>query len=240
MLTASVTAANKIVKHKIKSGETLSGIAYKYKTTMSKIRKLNGLKKDQTLKFGKVIKVDTKTSISTQSRRKKSTGTLKTALFKHAQPLSKKRARTKYTNNFDDVLFRTPGFNFGFSGKKSRKIIQLAKQKLGRKYVWGAVGQQGTFDCSGFTSYVFKKNGINIPRTSINQSKFGKYISRANLKKGDLIFFDTSKTRKGYVNHVGIYLGNGKFIHASSSQKKVVVSRLSKFYAKRYVGARRL
>ena len=224
------------MKHKIKSGETLSGIAQKYKTTMSEIRKLNGLKKDQTIKFGKVIKVATHTSIPAQ-RKRKSSRTLKTALFKHAEPLNKRRRRSA---SFNDVQFTTPGFNFGFSGKKSRKIIQLAKQKLGRKYVWGAVGEQGTFDCSGFTSYVFKKNGIHIPRTSINQSKFGRYITRANLKKGDLIFFDTSKTRKGYVNHVGIYLGNGKFIHASSAKKKVVVSRLSKFYAKCYVGARRL
>jgi len=64
ILTASVNA--KIVKHKIKSGETLSGIAQKYKTTMSEIRKLNGLKKDQTIKFGKVIKVATHTSIPAQ------------------------------------------------------------------------------------------------------------------------------------------------------------------------------
>jgi cell wall-associated NlpC family hydrolase len=122
---------------------------------------------------------------------------------------------------------------------KSTKITSLAKTKLGRRYVWGATGSKNTFDCSGFTKYVYQKNGINIPRTSRNQSKFGKFVSRNNLKKGDLIFFDTSKRRKGYVNHVGIYLGNGKFIHASSAKKKVVVSNLSKFYAQRYKGARR-
>ena len=116
----------------------------------------------------------------------------------------------------------------------------MAKKKLGRRYVWGATGTKNTFDCSGFTKYVYKKNGIDIPRTSINQSKYGKYVSRKNLKKGDLIFFDTSKRRKGYVNHVGIYLGNGKFIHASSAKKKVVITSLNKnFYSQRYKGARR-
>ncbi|MDQ7047751.1 MAG: C40 family peptidase [Sulfurovum sp.] len=123
--------------------------------------------------------------------------------------------------------------------KKCRKITKDAKKKLGKKYVWGASGTKNTYDCSSFTKYVYGKNGISIPRTSINQSKHGKYVKRKNLKKGDLIFFDTSKRRKGYVNHVGIYLGNNKFIHASSAQKKVVVSSLSKFYGQRYRGARR-
>ena len=131
-----------------------------------------------------------------------------------------------------------------FSGKsknKSNKMAPLTKKKLGKRYVWGAVGQKNTFDCSGLTSYVCKKNGINIPRRAIAQSKYGKYIKRNQLKPGDLIFFDTSKRRKGYVNHVGIYLGNDKFIHASSAKKKVVITRLSKsFYSKRYKGARRV
>jgi cell wall-associated NlpC family hydrolase len=201
------------------------------------MRKLNGMKEGDILKVGKIIKVPSRVVKKTRIvRKKKRSKILKTALYRHSQPLSKrKRSRA----SFDDISFKSSGFNFGFSNKKSRKIIQLAKQKLGRKYVWGAVGQRGTFDCSGFTSYVFKKNGINIPRTSINQSKFGKYVSRSNLKKGDLVFFDTSKERKGYVNHVGIYIGNGKFIHASSAKKKVVITKLSKFYAKRYKGARR-
>jgi cell wall-associated NlpC family hydrolase len=102
------------------------------------------------------------------------------------------------------------------------------------------VGEKETFDCSGLTKYVYQKNGINLPRTSMNQSKYGKYVSRDHLKPGDLVFFDTSKERKGYVNHVGIYIGNGKFLHASSAQKKVVISKLDKtFYGKRFKVARR-
>jgi len=245
VVTVSLTAATKIVKHKIKSGETLYTIAHKHKTTIREVRKLNGLKQGYVLKVGKIVKVPTNTHKSTKKtqvtkkKTRKRNRSLRTALNKHAQPLVIKSTKKRHARTVDDILFKTVGFNFGFSNKKSKKIIQLAKQKLGRKYVWGAVGQKGTFDCSGLTKYVFAKNGINIPRTSINQSKFGKYVSRGNLKKGDLIFFDTSKERKGFVNHVGIYLGNGKFIHASSAKKKVVVSRLSKFYASRYKGARR-
>lgn len=122
----------------------------------------------------------------------------------------------------------------------SDKFTSVAKRKLGKRYVWGASGRKNTYDCSSFTKYVYRKNGINIPRTSINQSKYGKYIKRCDLKKGDLIFFDTSKKQKGYVNHVGIYLGNNKFIHASSAKKKVIITSLNKkFYSQRYKGARR-
>ncbi|HFU76919.1 MAG TPA: peptidoglycan endopeptidase [Epsilonproteobacteria bacterium] len=176
-------------------------------------------------------------------KHKKSNKVLRTALIKQAKPLSSKRVKRRRTVTADDIFFKSAKANFsafnGFGSSKAKNIINVAKQKLGRKYVWGAVGKRGTFDCSGFTSYVYKKNGINIPRTSINQSKFGKFISRRNLQKGDLVFFDTSKHRKGYVNHVGIYLGNGKFIHASSAKKKVTISNLSKFYAQRFVVARR-
>jgi cell wall-associated NlpC family hydrolase len=123
--------------------------------------------------------------------------------------------------------------------KDRSQIISLAKTKLGRRYVWGASGKRNTYDCSGFTNYVYKKTGITIPRTSINQSKVGKQIAKNKLKKGDLIFFDTSRRRKGYVNHVGIYLGNNTFIHASSTKKKIVISKLENFYLERYKGARR-
>jgi len=126
------------------------------------------------------------------------------------------------------------------TSKRATKIIALAKQKLGRKYVWGAVGKRNTFDCSGLTKYVYNKNGIKIPRTSLCQSKHGKKVSRSQLQPGDLVFFDTSKKRKGYVNHVGIYIGNDQFLHASSAKKKVIITSLNRpFYSSRFTGARR-
>ena len=124
--------------------------------------------------------------------------------------------------------------------KKEKNLPSIAKKKLGKRYVWGAVGPS-VFDCSGFTSYVYKKTGINIPRTSRAQSKYGKYVKRDQLKPGDLIFFDTSRRSKGIINHVGIYIGGNKFIHASSAKKRVVITSLNKaFYSKRYKWARRI
>jgi len=119
-------------------------------------------------------------------------------------------------------------------------ILKEAKEHLGKSYVWGAVGP-AKFDCSGFTSYVCRKNGINIPRTSIMQSEVGTKVTRKELKEGDLIFFDTSKEKRGYITHVGIYLGDNKFIHASSANKQVVISSLNQsFYKARFKWGRRV
>ena len=120
-----------------------------------------------------------------------------------------------------------------------KKIFTIAKKELGKRYVWGSVGPK-TFDCSGFTSYVYKKVGIHIPRTSREQAKYGKLVERSQLKPGDLIFFDTDLHRKG-IDHVGIYIGDNKFIHASSARKRVIVTSLNKsFYNRRFRLARRV
>ena len=111
---------------------------------------------------------------------------------------------------------------------------------LGKSYVWGAQGPS-TFDCSGFTYYVFKNAAnITLPRVSQDQSTYGTYVSKSNLKVGDLVFFDTNGANDGNVSHVGIYLGNNQFIHASSSKGKVVISEMSSYYSGAYVNARRV
>lgn len=109
------------------------------------------------------------------------------------------------------------------------RIINFAQSKLGSPYVWGATGPR-TFDCSGFVGYVFRNvANVNLPRVSTEQSQFKPRISSMNMRKGDLVFFET--TGKGRISHVGIYMGNEQFIHASSGAKRVTVSSLySNFY----------
>lgn len=120
---------------------------------------------------------------------------------------------------------------------QTKKAIEIAKSHLGGKYVWGATGPNA-FDCSGFTQYIYKKAyGKNIPRVSYEQAKFGEKVNRENLQPGDLVFFDTMN--KGRVSHVGIYIGNNKFIHAASSKSGIIESELSGYYSKKYLGARR-
>jgi hypothetical protein len=108
----------------------------------------------------------------------------------------------------------------------SLQIEKIAKTKLGKRYKWGGNGPY-EYDCSGFTKEVFELNGITIPRVSKDQAEVGEKISKKDLQKGDLIFFDDKHS--SVVSHVGIYLGNGKFIHASKFHKKIVISPLREY-----------
>lgn len=124
---------------------------------------------------------------------------------------------------------------------KESEIISTAIAFLDIPYIWAANGPT-SFDCSGFTKYVFKEHGLTIPRYSGHQAKVGTKVTYAELKVGDLVFFDTDKKYKKKVNHVGIYIGDNKFIHASSAKKKVVITSFKKkrFYKKRFLWGQRI
>ena len=113
------------------------------------------------------------------------------------------------------------------------KIISYAKGLLGKKYVWAKSGPS-SFDCSGFTSYVFRNAaGVSLPRTSSAQSGYGRTVSKSNLQPGDLVFPHTG--------HVGIYVGGGNMIHSPSSGKTVSVTSInSSYYSARFVTAKRV
>lgn len=122
----------------------------------------------------------------------------------------------------------------------SSQIISYARELLGVRYVYGGNTPKG-FDCSGFVKYVYNHFDLNIERTASSQARQGAAVKKENLAKGDLVFFDTNGGHNK-VNHVGIYIGDGNFIHSSSGSAamKVVISNLeSGFYAKSYMTARR-
>ena len=120
------------------------------------------------------------------------------------------------------------------------KILKSAKKHLGGKYVWGGTKPKG-FDCSGYVQYLYKKEGITIPRTAYAQSKVGRYVTRGELKRGDLLFFLTDKRRNIPITHVGMYIGNDEFIHAASKKKGIIISSLSKSkYNKIFIKAKRI
>lgn len=111
------------------------------------------------------------------------------------------------------------------------KIVKFAKTQLGKPYLWGASGNN-QFDCSSFTQYVLQKTaGITIPRVSYHQASFRSKMSKG-IKKGDLLFFET--LGKGRISHVGIYIGNREFIHASSKYGKVIISEFKGYYEKSF------
>jgi len=120
-------------------------------------------------------------------------------------------------------------------------ILDNAKIHLGGKYVWGGTLPKG-FDCSGYVQYIYKKEGVQLPRTAYQQSKVGKDVTWQDLKKGDLLFFLTDKKRGIPITHVGLYLGNNKFIHAASSKKGIIISPFTpkSRYGKLFVKATRI
>lgn len=117
-------------------------------------------------------------------------------------------------------------------------VVAIAMTKLNTPYVYATAGPN-SFDCSGFTTWVYKQMGVKIPRSSASQSGYGKLVGRDELIPGDLVFFNTSG--RG-VSHVGIYIGNNKFIHAASTNEmRVMINSLTdNYYNKRYVNARRV
>lgn len=123
------------------------------------------------------------------------------------------------------------------SGSIGEQIVAFAKTFLGVPYVYGGNGPS-CFDCSGFTKYVYAHFGYNINRGATQQLSNGTAISRSQLQPGDLVFFrhNTSKP----VSHVGIYIGNNQFIHASTNAYKVQINDLSGHYANTYVYARHI
>lgn len=117
-------------------------------------------------------------------------------------------------------------------------MLAFAKSLQGTPYRYGAASRHAT-DCSGYTLQVLKHEGIKLPRTAAEQSHKGRKVTKDNLKPGDLVFFHTSRGSR--ISHVGIYMGNGKFIHASSGGGKVQVNSLKEgYYKKRFATARRV
>ncbi|SHE81466.1 Cell wall-associated hydrolase, NlpC family [Seinonella peptonophila] len=120
---------------------------------------------------------------------------------------------------------------------KADKVISEAKKHLNKKYKSGANGPN-TFDCSGYTQYVWKRSiSYKLHRNSGKQSTQGKTISIKKIRKGDLLFFNTNN--KG-ISHVAIYLGNGKMIQSASSKNVSIASLNNSYWKPRLVKARRL
>ena len=160
-------------------------------------------------------------------------GVDRTAKTNTSQETEKKEEVSSTQNNVEEQKTTS---NSNVTGAQ---VVEYAKQYLGYKYRAGGATPSTGFDCSGFTSYVFKHFGISLNRSSSGQIKNGIAVEKNNLQQGDiLVYKNESKTAIG---HVGIYIGNGNFIHSANKKEGVkITSTSSNYYSQRYVGARRV
>ena len=118
-------------------------------------------------------------------------------------------------------------------------VVMRALALIGAPYRFGGTSVERGFDCAGFVQHAYQSAGVDLPRTTGEQFEAGRPVERDELVPGDLVFFRNTY-RKG-LSHVGIYIGNNRFVHAASTGRKVRVDELTRsYYAKRYAGARRV
>lgn len=122
------------------------------------------------------------------------------------------------------------------AGNLAQQIIATAKKYIGVPYLWGGSTPKG-FDCSGYVQYVFAAHGIPLPRVSKQQWTVGTPVAKSALRPGDLVFFNIDGSG---VSHLGIYIGDNQFIHASSSKGVMISSLSNSYWAKTYYGAKRV
>ncbi len=244
----------------VKKGDSLYKIARRFHTTVSKIKKANHLK-SSVIRVGQKLYIPPKFHSVSWYRKFKPRKSLETIEF-----LEEKSAEAKTSVVSDeiypitDVVYResealsealsTPidesYDNWSLSilndpqyrGTFLKILADIFKNLKSTPYVFGGSNPRIGLDCSSFTMYVYRKLGIDLPRTARGQFNVGMPVDIKHLKVGDLVFF---RTYARYPSHVGIYIGNGKFIHFSSMYHGLAISSLnSRYFSRRFVGARRV
>ncbi|MDH4028742.1 MAG: LysM peptidoglycan-binding domain-containing protein [Nitrospirota bacterium] len=204
--------------YKVKKGDTLWKTAKKFSVNAADLMRLNNLKSGK-LKAGQVLVLEEK-PVSIEAA----------AAAPQPDPIA---ADPKLAEEIRE-LSESPEVQQ--SGLKDF-MISVIRQTLGIPYKFGSSSVNGT-DCSGYVQMVFSPFGIDIPRSAREQFKIGTPVEKEDLSIGDLVFF---RTYASFPSHVGIYLGNNLFIHASSFAKKVTIQNLNMpYYLSRFIGAKRL
>ncbi|MBP6962864.1 MAG: C40 family peptidase [Armatimonadetes bacterium] len=242
--------------HTVRAGDTLYSIAKKYSVTVSDIEKANGLAP------GKPIRAEQKLVIPSDELSAGSIARIakdNVPLVANGKPAGTLSRGTEVTFLHEKNGALAVRLAYGKMGcvpcgsleavgpddaptvnrqQFGRDIARTAYAYRGSRYRRGGMSARG-FDCSGFVKYVYQTKGINLPRTASSMFGCGTPVAKADLREGDIIFF--ANTYRRGISHVGMYLGNGEFIHASTSRTGVKVSRLDEaYYQRKYAGARRI
>lgn len=221
--------------YKVSKGDTLPKIAKKTGLRIADIKKYNGLTGNK-IKQGQLLAL-TDTTATEESPRT-------SAVFNRLQLVNRDLLNEQ---EFSDTLAELTDIHnerpidlaksLEENSAGANKIKKSAYSFLGARYRFGG-NSRNALDCSSFTQQVFREQKVNLPRTAREQFYVGNEVMRGDLQKGDLVFFQTYAR---FPSHVGIYLGNRKMIHASSRDRRVVISTMdTPYYTSRFLGARRV
>ncbi|HEV2038167.1 MAG TPA: NlpC/P60 family protein [Candidatus Eremiobacteraceae bacterium] len=230
-------------------GDTLSSISQREGVGTSQLVRLNHLRSADFLREGQVLQIVAKPSKRNLGISSGKAAALR-AIAKHAHAVATSRASASTSARLAQRRALWVAMHTGFStpdlksnsfaaAKKAialeLRLTRTALRYLGVPYAWGGESFNGV-DCSGFVQAVFRRNGIELPRTADAQFIVGRRVSERGLEPGDLVFFQTYAMG---ASHVGIYLGRGRFVHASSSNGVRVDSLSEDYYSSHFIGARR-
>ena len=222
--------------YKVKKGETLTKISKKSGVTVAELKRLNRLRSVR-LKPGQVLvlKRDDQAEESKPHKSVRNVG----LYLKYSELLNEK----DYEQSLADLTEPDPSKPVDLSKNVELKVdnVKLLKTKaygfLGIRYRFGGSSKSG-IDCSSFVQQVFRQMDVSLPRTAREQFEVGSEVAPGDLQKGDLVFF---RTYAHFPSHVGIYLGDNKMIHASSRDRRVVISTMNtSYYRSRFIGAKRI
>ncbi len=212
-------AQHKAPTHLVAKGESVYGIARKAGMSVDELKRINGLK-GNLIHPGMILKLKKDTTTSTVANKKK-----------------KKKSDTVSPPPNEDYFVEATPFGEGLLPFPDGDLEEVALSFLATPYRFGAEDRNST-DCSGFTQQVFRQLGLKLPRTAREQFRLGEKVPVGGLQRGDLLFF---RTYAQFPSHVGIYLQDGKMIHASRNKRKVVISNVDlPYFRNRYIGARRI
>jgi LysM repeat protein len=227
--------AEKPKNYKVAKGDTLPGVAKKTGVNLADLRRFNGIKGNK-IKAGQLLAL---TDVSVGDAPVHSSSAVNRLQLVNRDLLNEQE--------FSDTLAELTDINgerpvdlaksLEDNSAGVNKIKKSAYSFLGARYRFGG-SSRNALDCSSFTQQVFREQKVNLPRTAREQFYVGNEVMRGDLKKGDLVFFQTYAR---FPSHVGIYLGNRKMIHASSRDRRVVISSMdTPYYTSRFLGARRV
>lgn len=228
----SEQAVSSAATYKVKKGDTVARVAKKTGVSVAELKRINGLGKGR-LKSGQVLALRDAEPEVIQTSKANSKPALRYPDLLNEKEYEHTLAELLDHDTVNIAVLREPDLN--------SDNLKLLKSKafgfLGTRYRFGGSTRNG-LDCSAFVQKVFNEMDVNLPRTAREQFERGEAVSHGDMQKGDLIFF---RTYASFPSHVGIYLGNNRMIHASSRDRRVVISSVdTPYYRSRFIGAKRI